>query len=322
MTQAIAIPRTWHGRVDAEESGPSERWHQRVQALPADARGGVTLIGFAVDEGVRRNAGRAGAALGPQALRVALAGMPVAGEPALFDAGDVECSDGDLDVAQDQFAAQVAAAIARGSLPLGLGGGHEIAWGSFQGIVRALPDARLLVVNLDAHFDLRVAARANSGTPFLQAQQWCAARGRPFDYRVLGISRFANTQALFDRAHALKVRYWLDEDLQDREGTAQACEDLRSDLSACDAVYLTICLDVLPASLAPGVSAPAALGVPLARIESLIDEVLGSGKVVAADLAELNPALDREGVTARVAARLGARIARGHSKVLSAAVQR
>jgi formiminoglutamase len=41
-----------------------------------------------------------------------------------------------------------------------------------------------------------------------------------------------------------------------------------------------------------------------------MDAVLASGKLLAADIAELNPALDRDGLTARVAARLAARIAR------------
>ena len=302
----------WQGRVDTEETGPSPRWHQHVEPLGPDARAGVTLMGFAVDEGVRRNGGRPGAAQGPQALRAALASLPVLGEPALFDAGDVACEGDALEAAQARLATRVAEAVARGSLPLVLGGGHEIAWGTFQGIVRGpQAPARLLIVNLDAHFDLRVAARANSGTPFRQMQQWCEAQGLPFNYRVFGISRFANTQALFDRADALGVRYWLDEALQDSAGLQAAQQALAQDLAACDAVYLTVCLDVLPGAQAPGVSAPAALGVPLWLAESLIDQVLASGRTVAADIAELNPALDRDGLTARVAARLAARIARG-----------
>lgn len=305
---------TWQGRVDAEVSGPSLRWHQHVQPLQADSQGGVTLIGFAVDEGVRRNGGRPGASAGPRALRGALAGMPVLGEPQVFDAGDIHCHDERLEDAQSALAVHVGAAIARASLPLVLGGGHEVAWGSFQGIAAARPaPRRVLIVNLDAHFDLRVAARGNSGTPFRQIQEHCVATGRPFDYRVFGISRFANTQALFQRADALGVRYWLDEHLQDASALATAQQQLAADLTACDAVYLTVCLDVLPGAQAPGVSAPAPLGVPLAQVETLIDQVVASGRLVAADIAELNPAFDRDGLTARVAARLAARIARAVS---------
>ena len=304
-------PFEWRGRVDAEETGVSTRWHQHVRPADANSQAGVTLIGFAVDEGVRRNAGRTGAALGPQALRGALANLPVLGEPALWDAGDVTCEGNALEAAQTQLGERVAGALARGSLPLGLGGGHEMAWGTFQGIVTARPDAsRLLVVNLDAHFDLRVATQANSGTPFHQMHDWCTERGQTFNYRVFGISRFANTQALFDRAHAMGVRYWLDDGLQDANGLRDAQQALAIDLARSDAVYLTVCLDVLPGAQAPGVSAPAPLGVPLAQVERLIDQVLASGRVVAADIAELNPSLDRDGLTARVAARLAARIAR------------
>jgi formiminoglutamase len=50
--------------------------------------------------------------------------------------------------------------------------------------------------------------------------------------------------------------------------------------------------------------------VPLACVERIVDAVMASGKVAAADIAELNPRYDRDGQTARVAARLVARIAR------------
>jgi formiminoglutamase len=70
-----------------------------------------------------------------------------------------------------------------------------------------------------------------------------------------------------------------------------------------------VCLDVLSAAVAPGVSAPAPLGVPLPLLERVIEQVKASGKLIAADMAELNPALDRDQQTARVGARLLARIA-------------
>jgi formiminoglutamase len=306
-----AAPFVWQGRTDSEESGDSRRWHHQVKPPGAHSPGGVTLIGFAVDEGVRRNHGRPGAALGPQALRGALANLPLLGEPPLWDAGDVACETGDLEAAQSQLAQAVAAAHARGSFPLVLGGGHEVAWGSYQGLAGSpQPPERLLIVNLDAHFDLRQAAQGNSGTPFRQIAEHRQALGLPFTYRVFGISRFANTQALFDRAAQWGVRHWLDESLQSASGLAQAQAALAADLAACDGVYLTVCLDVLPGPLAPGVSAPAPLGVPLAHVEALIDQVMASGRVRLADLAELNPGLDRDGLTARVAARLAARIAR------------
>jgi formiminoglutamase len=264
-----------------------------------------------VDEGVRRNGGRVGAAQGPHTLRSALANMPLLEEPALWDAGDISCDGSALEQAQEALATQVADTITQGCTPIVLGGGHEMAWGTFQGIVRAHPDRqRLLVVNIDAHFDLRMAAQANSGTPFRQMAEWCAATSRPFEYHVLGISRFGNTRALFDRAESLGVRYCLDEALQSAGLVAEAQALLERDLAQCDGVYLTICLDVLPGHVAPGVSAPAALGVPLPTVEALVRQVCASGRLLGADIAELNPAHDEGGRTARTAARLVAGIAR------------
>ncbi|GAB1386692.1 formimidoylglutamase [Melaminivora sp.] len=305
----------WQGRIDHEEIGPSQRWHQRVQPWSSERQGGVALIGFAVDEGVRRNAGRPGAAQGPLVARKALANLPILGEPALWDAGDVLCQGQDLEAAQAALAARVAQVLQQGSLPLVLGGGHEVAWGSFQGLAQARPEARrILIINLDAHFDLRAARQGNSGTPFRQIQQWCAAQGRPFDYRALGISRFANTQALFERADSLGVRYWLDEELQTEAGLHAALAALQQDLAGCDLAYLSTDIDVLPGAVAPGVSAPAPLGLPLWCVERITDAVLASGKLALADFAEFNPEFDRDGLTGKVVARLAARIARGHGR--------
>jgi formiminoglutamase len=305
----------WHGRDDSADSGDTRRWHHVVRPFADDVRGGVALIGFACDEGARRNRGRPGAAEGPAALRAALVNMPLDGEPPLYDAGDVTCDGSALEAAQALLASRVARARAQDALPIVLGGSHEIAFGTFTGVAQSLaPHARVCIVNLDAHFDLREAPEGNSGTPFRQIRDWCVAHGRAFDYRVFGISRYANTRALFDRADRFGVRHWEDEALQELAAAQAAATELAADLAQADAVYLTVCLDVLPGDKAPGVSAPAALGVPLACVERIVDAVMASGKVAAADVAELNPRYDRDGQTARVAARLVARIARAANR--------
>jgi formiminoglutamase len=306
-------PTAWSGRHDGQEAAEPQRlarWHHRVQPWHPQAQGGVVLIGFAVDEGVRRNQGRIGAAGGPAALRQALANLPAPAQTAVWDAGDLRCDGQGLEAVQAELSATVARARAQGALPLVLGGGHEVAWGTFGGLVApGHAPKRLLVLNLDAHFDLRQASAPNSGTAFAQMHRWCQNHGQPFAYTALGISRFANTPALFDHARATGTRWHLDEDLQTPADWQQAQQELDADLHACDAVYLTVCLDVLSAALAPGVSAPAALGVPLPLLERVIEQVKASGKLIAADMAELNPALDRDQQTARVGARLLARIA-------------
>ena len=304
------------GRVDAAEGPLALRWHQVIQpAVDVMPAGTVVLNGFACDAGVARNQGRVGAADGPAAIRHALRNMPVHECEQPADAGDVVCTFDALESAQSALAQRVAHQLDRGWFPLTLGGGHEVAFASFMGLAthvargRAADErVRIGIVNFDAHFDLRRADRPNSGTPFLQIADECAARGWPFRYACLGVSRYANTRALFESARQLGV-VWVDDDqMVTPEHGLAAIDEL---IAGVDHVYLTVCLDVLPASVAPGVSGPAARGVGLDVIEPGIDAVIASGKLRLADIAEMNPRHDIDGRTAAVAARIGARIANG-----------
>ncbi len=305
----------WQGRVDNGEHGDTTRLFRLVQALeaadPAPLGGAPVLLGFRCDAGVLRNQGRPGATHGPDAIRQALANVPAHGLPALHDAGNIDCEDGDLESAQRALAETVRDVLARGGLPLVLGGGHEVAWGTWQGL-RAHLDAqddagRVLIVNIDAHFDLRTSRPASSGTPFDQIADACAERGQPFDYVCLGVSRLSNTPALFSRADALGVCYVEDVDMQERHLETRLAE-LAACIDATDHVYLTIDLDALPAAVMPGVSAPAAYGVPLPVVEEVALLARRSGKLRVADLAEYNPQFDRDRQGARVAARLAWRL--------------
>ncbi|HSX70282.1 MAG TPA: formimidoylglutamase [Pseudomonas sp.] len=300
----------WTGRTDPEADSP--RWHQRIQPLGEAGEPGLALLGFACDEGVRRNHGRVGAAGGPLALRKALANLAWhRGAPA-YDAGDVTCEDGDLAAAQARLARGVRTLLDRGHLPLVLGGGHEVAFGSWSGLAEHLaggptprPAApKIGIVNFDAHFDLRDPAHVqSSGTPFAQIAAQCAARGWPFRYACLGVSRASNTRALFARAAELGVLVREDRDI--RESTLDALgAELDAFVADCDALYLTLDIDVLPACEAPGVSAPAARGVRLELLEPLLERLRDSGKLRLVDFAELNPEHDIDNRTARAAARL------------------
>lgn len=88
------------------------------------------------------------------------------------------------------------------------------------------------------------------------------AAGR-FAAHAWALSRAANTRALFRGADELDVLV-----CEDHAMTAQRLPAIVAALDAfiagCDALQLSIDLDVLPAWEAPGVSAPAVHGVPLA----------------------------------------------------------
>lgn len=115
----------------------------------------------------------------------------------------------------------------------------------------------------------------------------------------------------FATADSLGVRYLTDDrcGVLDRPVVDGFLDDF---LDNCDLVHLTIDLDVLPASVAPGVSAPAGFGVPVETIEHACTRVAASGKLALCDVAELNPALDVDARTARTASRLVHRVLTEH----------
>lgn len=295
----------WSGRVDQPEDASTRRWHQWVRKFEAGAAPGVALLGFACDEGVRRNHGRVGAKEGPAALRRMLSNLPTLDDTPLYDAGTIECVEGDLESAQQQYAQRMAELLDAGHFAVGMGGGHEIAFASWLGLAKHLGTRRprVAIINIDAHFDLRQQAEGSSGTPFLQAIEHAQSLGIPLQYHVFGISAAANTRVLFDSAERLGVHYVMDDALG-IFNLQQHIADLQARLADVDVIYQTIDIDGLPHAMAPGVSAPAARGVPMEVVEPLLDAVAATGKLRLLDVAELSPPLDRDNVTARVAARL------------------
>ena len=305
-------PLPWTGRDDGP--GPQHRrWHHAVNSPTTDETG-IALLGFRSDEGVRRNNGRVGAAEAPAAIRTALSSLSADSSLVAADLGDVTVVDGDMESGQRTLGTAVAAAIDSGNLTIVLGGGHETAYGSYLGLraSSAMAGKKLGILNLDAHFDLRSDPVPSSGTPFLQIAVAEAAEGRDLDYRIVGISEPNNTATLFETAAEFNVRYLRDEEcgIADVESVKAFVADF---LGEVDAVYLTIDLDVLPGYLAPGVSAPAALGVPFEVVLAVCNLVANTPKLVHVDVVELNPRFDIDNRTARAAARLIHTIAAAHA---------
>jgi formiminoglutamase len=300
-------PKPWTGRFDGD-GAEHRRWWQAVTPYDAgtsaaQATKPAALLGFCSDEGVRRNKGRTGAAAAPAALRAALGPLAFHLDRAVADAGDVVVTGTGLEAGQERAGRAVTGMLDAGNLTLVLGGGHETAYASYLGVAGSAAvqgGRRLGILNLDAHFDLRDEPVPSSGTPFLQMARAEAAAGRDFRYAVVGISEPNNTRALFAAAEKLGVRYLLDEDCAEE----RVRDFVAAFLADIDVLYLTIDLDVLPAAVAPGVSAPAAYGVPFQVIAAVCRQVARSGKLVHLDVAELNPGFDIDGRTAKVAARL------------------
>lgn len=304
-------PTQWQGRTDTP---PVSSFFQIMQMLNLlDGKSlevnhpTFALVGFRCDEGIRRNSGRIGAAEGPTALRQALAKLPIQKQNFyVYDAGSVVCPDGDLETTQLALAEVVAILLQQGIKPIIVGGGHELAWGHYQGIASAFPRKNLGIINFDAHFDMRpllAQGKGTSGTPFLQIAKACEASNRRFDYNCVGIQHAGNIRQLFETAKNYGTKVILADELH--QGQLEKCVDFVDRMiDQNEMVYVSLCLDVFSAAYAPGVSAIQPLGLSPWHVIPLVRQLAASGKVVSYDIAELSPRYDFDQCTAKLAANL------------------
>jgi formiminoglutamase len=268
------------------------------QIGPGD-RPDVVIIGFPSDEGVRRNGGRAGAARGPAAIRSALYRLaPDARSPRFDellsrtrDVGDVEVS-GDVETDQQCLGEALTSYIELGCFCVVLGGGHETSYGHFLGYVGARRKVEIL--NWDAHADVRdlVEGRAHSGSPFRQAMEDRSGTCRRYSVAGLQPQSVAREHVAYVERQGRAV--WRDDVTPER--IAQLYRAMGGPALA------SFDLDAVNEAEAPGVSAPNAGGL---SSDLWIEAAYQAGRspaVSSADIVELNPAVDRDGQTARLAA--------------------
>jgi formimidoylglutamase len=280
-------------------------WRVRSES-PEGCR--LALLGLPDDTGVKLNFGRPGAAAGPAAFRAALAGFgttfDAAGgselETLVFDAGDVAPAIGDDEAALLETHARVEAATRQlhelGLAVVCVGGGHDLTLPTLSAYSWHAGTA-LGGINLDAHLDVR--ERVGSGMPFrrlieggfLAAERFCE----------LGLNRFANDRADWEWLRGRGAELVLaDEVLRDGVQAAQRWSRILAGGSG----FLSIDLDGLDSSVAPGVSAKNPCGLRVEHAAELAESAGARADIRHFDLMELCPPHDVDGRTARVAAYL------------------
>lgn len=295
----------WQGRLDGEEL----LYHRIFQRVKAESNydlistNDFVLHGFAVDEGVRRNKGRQGAKDAPDVIRKNMSNFPVIRPDfSLLDFGNITCEDGNLENTQNELAKNVSKVLLKGGKSLVLGGGHEVTFGHYRGVKTAFQEQKIGIINFDAHFDNRQPENgvgASSGTGF-----WQIAQEGQINSLHIGIQRNSNTLKLFDTAHQFGMKYILADELF-FENLPSIYERVNELAESVDFLYMTICMDVFNASIAPGVSASAYNGIFAdAAFMHLYRHILRNEKLIALDIAEVNPGLDIQDHTARLAASL------------------
>ena len=295
----------WQGRFDGDDS----LYHRIFQKVSIEndynkiIENDFVLHGFAVDEGVKRNKGKAGAKEAPDFIRKNMANFPVV-KPnfKLKDFGNIYCEDENLEKSQNNLAEKITQVLQKKAKSIVLGGGHEVTFAHYSGIRKAFPNAKIGVINIDAHFDNREPEKeigASSGTGF-----WQIAQEGEIHSLHIGIQRNSNTLKLFDFAHQNEMKYILADEIffENLPSIYQKIDELFNNV---DVLYLTVCMDVFNASIAPGVSAAAYNGIFAdAAFMHFFKHILKNEKLVAFDVAEVNPSLDIQEKTARLAASL------------------
>lgn len=285
----------------------------------------LSIIGMPMDLGQRRR----GVDMGPSAIRYAgiverlkplfdevhdLGDIPI-GRPEVVV--DKESNLRNLDLVAEKselLAEKVDAAVQSGAFPLVLGGDHSIAIGTLAGVSKHYKN--LGVIWYDAHGDLNTAETSPSGN--IHGMPLAASIGlghrlltdlggycpkvKPENVVIIGARALDDGEKDLIKETGIKV-YTMHE--IDRMGMAKVMEETIAYLKEkTDGVHLSLDLDGLDPSDAPGVGTPVIGGISY-RESHLAMEMLEEARIItSAEFVEVNPILDEKNRTAKVAVEL------------------
>ena len=222
--------------------------------------------------------------------------MPSGSHPDLIDYGDVAVDPSDLDDGK-RFATQVVrSALDRGALPLVIGGDHSItaiAVAAYEGL------GPVNVLHIDAHLDFRDELRGvrdgySSPIRRIREMQWVGAIVQ-VGLRGVGSAR---SEEVADAREAGNVLITADE-LHDR-----GVDAVLAHITPEAPWYVTIDVDGLDPSIAPGTGFPVPDGLTYREAAGLVRGVAGRGLLAGMDVTEIHPAIDLRGLTALTVLRL------------------
>lgn len=211
-----------------------------------------------------------------------------------------------------ELSAQVQETVARGSVPVVLGGDHSIGLGSVAGSTAV---RRLGVLWVDTHGDFNTHETTPSGN--IHGMPLAALCGYGHDALcTLGGTRAgpivdpANVVIIGARdLDAEEKRLMRDAGVTvfsmaaiDRYGIHEVMRRAMQIASrGTDGIHLTFDLDVVDPQFAPGVGTPSAGGMPIREAHVVMEMMAASGLLVALDIVEVNPILDERNRTAELA---------------------
>lgn len=222
----------------------------------------------------------------------------------LVDVGDADPLYTDLEHLDRSVAAVIAAVLAAGAVPVVLGGDHSVTYPVLRALAPIFESGgvwagrRLHVVQIDAHLDFTdtVAgyARSNS-SPFRRAAEL------PFvgTITVVGVRGIRTNPEAYAAAVGRGNRI-----VTMREVRRSGIEAALGHLPRGEPLYVSLDVDGLDPSVAPGTSSPEPGGLTYEEVRAVLQAVTEAGPLAGLDVVEVNPYLDPGGVTSLLAARL------------------
>jgi agmatinase len=210
----------------------------------------------------------------------------------MADVGDVAIQGADTEGNHERITGAARRIAERGALLVAIGGDHSISYPLGRGME---PLGEFDVVHVDAHTDFMDEL---GGARLTGASQLRRLAELPFVGTVsaLGVRNVLREEV--DALRELGGRWATSRDVIERGPQ----DVVRASVSESAALYVSIDLDVLDSSVAPGHSLPEPGGLSYRQLRAILVEVARRGRVIGFDVVELNPARDPSAATARVAA--------------------
>jgi agmatinase len=209
----------------------------------------------------------------------------------MVDLGDVVIQGSATEANYERITGAARAIAERGALMVAIGGDHSISYPLGRGME---PCGRFDVVHVDAHTDFLDEL---DGSRLTGASQLRRLAELPFVGTVTALGVRNVDRAEVDGMRALGGRWGTTLEVLERG----AEEVVGTVVPEADRLYVSIDLDVLDASVAPGHSLPEPGGLDYRELRAILVAVARRGRVIGFDVVELNPARDPSGATARVA---------------------
>jgi len=269
---------------------------------------GAVILGAPFDGGTSH---RAGCRFGPQAMRAAdylphdgsrpslALGVDALLDLGVVDLGDVEMPSGDTERSLAALESRVTQIAAAGVVPIVLGGDHTIALPDVTGVARHVGWGRVAVIHFDAHADTgdtQWGSLHGHGTPMRRLIESGACRGDRF--LQIGLRGYWPEPETLAWMAAQGMRSFEMSEVVARGLDSVLDEAFAIATDECDAVFLSVDVDVVDPGSAPGTGTPEPGGLTSRQLLDSVRRIAMDLPLAGVDVVEVSPPYDHADITA------------------------